>query len=159
MADGISRVARQVDAQVQHEVGHFNPANKQRPDVQIVFPGRMLLTDVAVSHTLTANHIARYESTVLKLQGIKDKKYAGMAPRLGAELMNFSVDASGGLGSGAVQLVRAIGEEGERWSAGMWNSGLIERQLLASVAVAVCIQERVQPQPSQASSQSARHTA
>ena len=36
-----------------------------------------------------------------------------------------------------VRLVKAIGEEGERWSAGTWSSGLIERELLATVAVAV----------------------
>jgi hypothetical protein len=105
--------------------------------MQIVFPGRMLLTDVAVSHTLTASHIARYESTVLKMQGIKDKKYAGVAARLGAELMNFSMDSNGGMGSDAVRLVHAIGEEGERWSGGTWSCGLIERQLLGTVAVAV----------------------
>ena len=114
VADAISRAARQVGAQVQREVEGLNPSNKQRPDVQIVFPGRMLLTDVAVSHTLTASHIARYESTVLKMQGIKDKKYAGVAARLGAELMNFSMDSNGGMGSDAVRLVHAIGEEGER---------------------------------------------
>ena len=60
-----------------------------------------------------------------------------MAARLGAELMNCSIDTSGGLGDGAVRLARAIGEEGERWSAGTWSSGLIERQLLGSMAVAV----------------------
>ena len=33
--------------------------------------------------------------------------------------------------------MHAIGEEGERWSAGTWSSSLIERQLLSSVAIAV----------------------
>ena len=41
------------------------------------------------------------------------------------------------MASSAVRLVRAVGEEGERWSAGTWNSGLIERELLAVVAVVV----------------------
>ena len=35
------------------------------------------------------------------------------------------------------QLVKAIGEEGERWSAGTWSTGHIERLLLGSIAVAV----------------------
>ena len=92
---------------------------------------------MAVSHTLTANHIARYESSILKMQGIKDKKYAGVASRLGAELMNFSIESNGGMGGDAARLVQAIGEEGERWSAGTWSSGLTERQLLGTVAIAL----------------------
>ena len=60
-----------------------------------------------------------------------------MASRLGAELMNFSVDACGGMASDAERLVRAISEEGERWSAGTWTYGSVKRQLLGSVALAV----------------------
>ena len=137
VADTIARVTWQVGAQVQREVQGLNPNQKQRPDVRIVFPGRMLLTDVAVSHTLTANHIARYESTVLKMQGSKDKKYADVAARLGAELMSFSVESNGGMGGNAVRLVHAISEEGERWIGGAWSSGLIKRQLLGAIGVAV----------------------
>ena len=99
-----------------------------------MFPGRMLLKIVTVHHTLMVNHIARYEFTVLKMQGIKDKKYAGVAAR---RADGFLRRRQLGLGGGAVQLVSAIGEEGQRWSAGTSNSGLIERQLLVSVAVAV----------------------
>ena len=122
---------------MQREVKGLNPDNNQRPDVQIVFPGRMILTDVAVSHTLTAYHIGHASSSAGKKQYAKDKKYADVAARLGAELLNFSVESSGGMASSAVRLVKVIGEEGERWSAGTWNSGLVERELLASVAVAV----------------------
>ena len=60
-----------------------------------------------------------------------------MASRLGAELLNVSVDTCGGLTSDAVKLVRAIAEESERWSAGTWSSAKIERQLLGAIAVAV----------------------
>ena len=49
----------------------------------------------------------------------------------------MSVDTCGGLASDAVKLVRAIAEEGERWSAGTWSSANIERQLLGAIAVAV----------------------
>jgi len=41
------------------------------------------------------------------------------------------------MASSAARLVKVIGDEGERWTAGTWSSGLIERELLASVAVAV----------------------
>ena len=60
-----------------------------------------------------------------------------MVARLGAELLNVSVDACGGMASDAWQLVHAIREEVEKWSAGTWSSGAIERQLLGASAVAV----------------------
>ena len=53
----------------------------------------------------------------------KNEKYARVATRIGAELMNVSVDACGGLASDAFRLVQAIGEEGERWSMGTWSKG------------------------------------
>ena len=43
----------------------------------------------------------------------------------------------GGLASEAVELVRAIGEEGEKWTSGACTSARIERQLLGAIAVAV----------------------
>ena len=53
LVDAVSRVARQVGAQVRTEVKELDPHSEKRPDLQIVFPGRMILSDVAVSHMLT----------------------------------------------------------------------------------------------------------
>ena len=72
-----------------------------------------------------------------KLQGRKQKKYAGVAAHLGAELFNVSVEAHGGMASVTFLLARAIGEEGARWSQSTWKRGAIERQLLCEIAVAV----------------------
>ena len=82
---------------------------------------------VASNQTATATH----------RQASKNRKYAGVASRLGAEMLNLSLETCGGMASDAVRLVKAIGEEGERWSAGTWSSGHIERMLLGSIAVAV----------------------
>ena len=65
------------------------------------------------------------------------KKYASVAARVGAELLNVSVDACGGLASDAVLLVEAIGEEGERWSMGAWKRESVERHLRSAIATAV----------------------
>ena len=46
----------------------LDPLNKQRSDLQLAFPGRMALTDVAVSHALTANHVARGKSVTGLMQ-------------------------------------------------------------------------------------------
>ena len=137
VADAIGRTAWMVGAQVKREVERLDPRSNQRPDIQIVFPGRTLLTDVAVSYSLTASRVAASRSTVAALQRRKNAKYAGVASRLGAELLNFSVDACGGLADDASRLAHAIGEEGERWSIGTWDSGSIQRQVLGSVAIAV----------------------
>ena len=114
----ISRMAEQVGAQVRTEVGGLDPNSRQRPDIQIAFPGRMVLTDVVVSHSLTASTVALSKSAAELWQGRKNRKYAGVASRLGAELLNVSLDTYGGVADGASRSVEAIGEEGERWSMG-----------------------------------------
>ena len=88
-------------------------------------------------HSLTPHYAAAWGSSAAKQQRRKNAKYAGVAARLGAELLNVSVDACGGLASDAVKLVRAVGEEGDRWSAGTWGAAQIERHLLGAIAVAV----------------------
>ena len=62
---------------------------------------------------------------------MKNKKYAGVASRIGAELLNVSLNTCGGMASDAVRLVKAIGEEAERFSLGTWTHGDIERQMLS----------------------------
>ena len=119
------------------EVDGLDPHSKQLPDLEIVFPGRILLTDVAVSHSLTTSSVAHGKSTEATWQRRNNNKYAGVASCLGAELLNVSVDACGGMVDDALRLVQVIGEEGERWSAGTWSSASIERQLLGAIAVAV----------------------
>ena len=115
----------------------LDPNSRQRPDIQIAFPGRMVLTDVVVSHSLTASTVALSKSAAALWQGRKNRKYAGVASRLGAELLNVSLDTCGGMADGASRLVEDIGEEGERWSMGTWDRGGIERRLLGTIAIAV----------------------
>ena len=77
VVDAIGRLAGQVGAQVRTEVGGLDPNSRVRPDIQIVFPGRMMLTDVVVSHSLTASTVAHSKSAAARWQGLKDRKYAG----------------------------------------------------------------------------------
>jgi hypothetical protein len=118
-------------------VAGLDPDSRQRPDIQIVFPGRMVLTDVVVPHSLIASTVAHSKSTAAFWQARKNRRYAAVASRLGAELLNVSVDTCGGMAYGFLRLVQAIGEEGERWSMGTWDSGSIERRLLGTIAIAV----------------------
>ena len=137
VVDATARVAQLVGAQVQKEVHGLDPHSNKRPDLMIVFPGRTLLNDVVVTHSLTSSRVARGQNAATTKQAEKHKKYAGVASRLGAELLNLSVDTCGGVASDAVRLIEAIGEEGELWSAGTWNDSHIKRMLLGVIAVAV----------------------
>jgi hypothetical protein len=137
VVDAISRVARQVGAQVRTEVKGLDSHSGKRPDLMLVFPGRMLLTDVAVSHTLTPSAVTECVSASKQRQKAKTAKYAGVAARLGAELLNVSVDTSGGMASEALRLIQAVSEEGERWSAGTWTSAAITCHLMGAIATAV----------------------
>ena len=58
---------------------------------------RMLLADVAMSHSLTEYAIARGDSSASRWQAAKKRKYVSVAARLGAELLNVCVDATGGM--------------------------------------------------------------
>jgi hypothetical protein len=137
VVDAIARVARQVGAQVHTEPKRLDRSSKQRPDIQIVFPGRVLLSDVAVTHSLTPSAVDNRKHGATVQQHVKDGKYARVASQMGAELLNVAIETSGSLASGAMRLVEAIGEEGARWSAGTWTSGAIKRHLLSAIAVAV----------------------
>jgi hypothetical protein len=137
VVDTIARVAWMVEAQVQREVAGLDPSSAARPDLHIVFPGRVLLTDVTVSYSLTASNVLSGRSTATDRQRRKNSKYGAVASRIGAELLNVSIDACGGLASDAGRLVQAIAEEGETWSAGTWSSNAIERYLLGAISVAI----------------------
>ena len=137
VVDAISRVAGQVGAHVRAEAKGLDPHSKKRPDLHIVFPGRMLLADVAVSHRLTPAAVTARITAAKSKQNLKKAKYSGVASRLGAELLNMSVDTSGGMASEGLQLIQAISDEGERWSAGTWTSANITRHLTGAIATAV----------------------
>ena len=111
--NAIGRVAWMVGTRVRKEVKCLDPSSAQRPDLQIVFPGWMLLTDVVISHSLTTSNILSGRSTANDRQRRKNEKYAGMASLIGAELLNVSIDTCGGMASDSVRLMEAIGEEGE----------------------------------------------
>ena len=90
----------------------------------------MMLADISVSHSLTPSQITN-GSAAASQQSKKNAKYAAVASRLGAELLNLAVDSCGGMAMGASKLIEAIGEEGARWSAGTWTASGIERRCTA----------------------------
>jgi len=110
--------------------------SKARPDLQIFFPGRMLLTDIVVSHPITTFRVQEGVSSTVKAQYNKQTKYSSVATRLGAELLPFSVATYGGLADDAMKLVQAMGEEGEE-TMGAWSKAEIVRYTLSMTATAI----------------------
>ena len=126
VVETIARVAWLVGGQVQREVTGLDPRSKQRPDMQVrgldphsnqrpdimlVFPGRVLLADVSVSHSLTPAQITN-GSAAASQQSKKNAKYAAVATRLGAELLNLAVDSCGGMALGASRLIEGHSRRG-----------------------------------------------
>jgi hypothetical protein len=136
IADVLQHTALLLGAQARREVKGLAHKSKVRPDLQIFFPGRMLLTDVVVSHPMTASRVERHQSSTKTAQHNKQTKYSTMAARLGAELLPFSVATYGGLADDAMKLVQAMGEEGEE-TMGAWTKEEIVRYTLSMTAIAI----------------------
>ncbi len=113
IADVLQHTALLLGAQARREVKGLADKSNVRPDLQIFFPGRMLLTDIVVSHPITTSRVQRQISSTTRAQYGKQTKYSNLAARLGAELLPFSVATYGGLADDAMKLVQAMGEEGE----------------------------------------------
>jgi hypothetical protein len=117
---------------------HFHDG--RRPDLQCVFPGQHVLTDVIVSHPLAPGHIQRTKAgagkVALTAQHRKRSKYEETAARHQAQLLPFSVETCGALAPDAVKLVQLISRAG-REHLGLWPHEQTMRQVLGAVAAAV----------------------
>ena len=96
----------------------------------------MLLTDVVVSHPITASRIQNRKSSTKAAQLEKRTKYSSVSAQLGAELLPFSVATYGGLADDAMKPVQAMGEEKEE-TMGAWTKEEIVRYTLSMTAIAV----------------------
>ena len=134
--DALQHVAMMVGAQTKREVEGLNEDHKIRPDLQIVFPARMLLTDVVVAHPLTSSHISRPKSVAGVKQQEKRQKYGSVAAKIGAELLPFAVESCGGMTHDALRFIHTIAEEGED-TMRMWRSEQIARYSLCLTATAL----------------------
>jgi len=112
----------------------------RRPDIQIVFPGVHLLTDVVVSHPLRAGVTSEKNTARLGIarhaQAGKHKSYDETAARQDAVLLPFSVETCGGMAEDAVDLLDRIATAGAEHLA-FWSHNRIVQHLLAVVAVAI----------------------
>ena len=87
--DALYRAVLLTGGQAVREVTGLQRKSKLRPDLQIVYPGRHVLTDVAVVHPLGVygcERPANSTATAKKMATAKRTKYAAIASRHDAEL-------------------------------------------------------------------------
>jgi hypothetical protein len=129
-----------VGGQAVREPAGLDLDDGRRPDLQIVFPGEHILTDVVVTHPLAPSNIERAAGGATRIakymQERKRKKYTKTAAHQEARLIPFAVETCGGLAPDAVTLLKALSRAGEE-HLGLWPRDVIVCQLLGSVAVAV----------------------
>jgi len=137
--DALYRAVLLTGGQAVREVTGLQRKSKLRPDLQIVYPGRHVLTDVAVVHPLGVygcERPANSTATAKKMATAKRRKYAAIASRHDAELIPFVVETCGGLGKDAIALLDVIsGAASEHLS--LWSQEDAAKEVLNSVAIAV----------------------
>jgi hypothetical protein len=137
--DALYRAVLLTGGQAVREVSGLQTKSLLRPDLQIVYPGRHVLTDVAVVHPLGSRGRdcpAHETYAAKKTERDKSTKYAAIANRHDAELIPFVVETCGGLAPGALQLLDVISGEASQHLS-LWSQEDVARQLLDSVAIAI----------------------
>ena len=139
--DALYRAVLLTGGQAKREVQHLQADSGLRPDLQIVHPGRHVLTDVAVVHSLGSNgRKAAGSSTATAKRAEKEKreKYATIASRHDAELLPFVVETCGGVGPNTMAVLDVISGEAAAHLS-LWSQVLedVATEVLSSVAVAI----------------------
>jgi hypothetical protein len=134
VVNALEHAALLMGGQVKKEVKGLDRNSNIRPDLLLAFPGRLILSDVVISHSVTKNRETQTANVAFH-QSTKRKKYLSTAARLGAELLPFSLDTYGGLSTDAMKLVHAMGEAGEE-AMGMWSKRDIVKYVMGVTSIA-----------------------
>jgi hypothetical protein len=139
VVDALYHAVLVTGGQAGREVKGLQAERDLRPDLQIVFPGEHVLTDVAVVHSL--GFYGRQQpfnptATAKHMQAVKRKKYAAIASRHDAELVPFVVETCGGLAPDAVRLLDVISGAASAHLS-LWSQGDVAKQVLDMVAIAI----------------------
>jgi hypothetical protein len=119
----------------------LSPAGRLRPDMQILFPGQHILTDVVISHPLCPSHIAQASTGSCRVADKeafkKSDKYAEVTQyQEGARFVPFAIETTGGMGKDARALVEQI-SLACRDHLTLQTHASIARGLRAAIAIAV----------------------
>jgi hypothetical protein len=135
------RVALTMGLKAQLEVKGLDASNQLRPDLLLSLPGRLILTDVAITHPLAPGALRNGEGTrtlgrAKYMEAAKRRKYAKLSSQRQYELLPFVVETCGGFAPSAVKLVQAMAQVAAEHFV-LWSRTAILRELVGSVAIAV----------------------
>jgi len=134
-------IALVLGVQAVREPTGLHAEDGRRPDLQLVLPGRHILTDVAVCHPLGRGALnsgkgLRTTGVAKNKEAQKRQRYCETAKQQDAEILPFVVETCGGMAPDAIRLLQILGEAGQEHLA-MWPREVVVRQLLGAVAIAV----------------------
>ena len=135
--DALYRAVLLTGGQAVREVSGMQTQSRLRPDLQIVYPGQHVLTDVAVVDPLGVHaRLAPERPTAAAKHRAAEKRKKYAASRHDADFIPFVVETCGGLDSDAIALLNLIsGAASEHLS--LWSQEHAAEDLLHSVAIAV----------------------
>jgi hypothetical protein len=141
VVQALYRTALVLGVQVACEPAGLHTEDGKRPDLQLVLPGRHILTDVAVCHVLSAGalksqHALRTTGVARHRETLKRQKYSETTKQQRAEMLPFVVETCGAMAPDAIRLLQIMGEAGQEHLA-MWPKHEVIRHLVGSVAIAV----------------------
>jgi hypothetical protein len=134
------RTALMMGIQAVKEPAGLHSGDGRCPDLQLVLPGRNIISDVTVVHPLAPSRVKSGQSwtttgTARMAQEAKRTKYGETAARH-AELLPFSVETYGGMAPDAIKLLSAMGSMGDE-QLGVWPRHVVIRYLVGAVATSV----------------------
>jgi hypothetical protein len=140
VVNALYKTALVIGAQVAREPVKLSARDGTRPDLQIVLPGRHILTDVAVCHPLTQRATKRgiawtATGVARERQRTKRKMYSGTAALQGADFIPFVMETCGGMAPDALELIRILADAGQEYAA-MWPRNEVIRHIVGAVAIA-----------------------
>ena len=135
------RFALMMGIQAVREPAGLHSSDGRCPDLQLVLPGRNIISDVCIVHPLAPSRVKSRQSltttgSARMYQNLKHRKYRDTAAQHHAELLPFCVETYGGMAPDAIKLLSAMGAMGEE-QLGVWPRHVVIRQLVGSVATAV----------------------
>jgi hypothetical protein len=112
----------------------------RRPDLQVVFHGHHLLTDVVVVHPLAPSLVSKATggptAVAVHRAHHKHKKYDALAARHGASFFAFSVETCGGMAPESMELLQRVARAGQQ-QLPLWPYRQILQHMLGNVAMAI----------------------
>lgn len=136
----ISRWATQLGARVRVEPRNLDHNGDRIPDLLIQIGGKTFLLDDTVTNPLAPSHLAAAssnpKSVLAQAEAKKHQSYDQLAANLGATLVPFAVEATGGFGVEALAFIKELIATADKFKT-VWTPRQVIQGLYRSIAISV----------------------